>query len=221
MNKQFLKLILISPLLAALFSGCVQNPAVDPTAADEDGLVPQASGLDSVSAAFAFDLSGARVYLEPLGIEYNRRFSDIGSPFRAEDYELKEKDVAKLQELMGRTLGERFLAPRNSELVTDPADADYTMQLDLRRFSIGAPLDSSTSMMLRVYTDRSAWGTLTGELRDSQGNPVMRFSDRRDVGDNFGAFGPTRFDQFNRVTFWHDMRIDLNRAFSSLDKSLQ
>ncbi|MFD1217372.1 MULTISPECIES: hypothetical protein [Microbulbifer] len=220
MNMRFLKVLFAAPLVLTLMAGCAQQPSAEDQAAIEDGLVPKASGLDSVSAAFAFDLSGAKVYMEPLSIDYNKRFARASSPFREADYRLDEKDRAKLQALIGETLGERFLAPRNSELVTDRSEADYVMQLDLRRFSIAAPLEPSAGVW-RVYADQSAWGVLSGELLDSQGNPVMRFSDRREMGDNFGSLGPNRFDRFNRVTFWADMRTDLRRAFRSLDKTLQ
>lgn len=216
-RKSFLSLLLLT---AALLAGCAQQPVATPE--DEaDGLLPRKTGLDSVSAAYAFDLSGAKVYLEPVAVEYNKRYPRIGSPLRAKDYELDEKDVAKLQEVMGETLSERFLSPRRSELVADRSQADYVMKLDLSRFSLGAPLDPQP-FLWRVYTDQSAYGTLSGELQDSNGNPVMRFSDRRDIGENFGGVGPAgRFERFTSVTFWRDMKIDLRRAFASLDESLR
>lgn len=216
-HKSFLSLLLLT---AALLTACAQQPVATPE--DEaDGLVPRKTGLDNVSAAFAFDLSGAKVYLEPVGVAYNKRYPRPGSPLRAKDYELDEKDIVKLQELMGQTLSERFLAPRQSELVADRAEADYVMQLDLSRFSLGAPLDPQP-WLWRVYTDQSAYGTLSGELKDSDGNPVMRFSDRRDIGENFGNLGPAgRYERFTSVTFWRDMKIDLRRAFASLDESLR
>lgn len=216
-RKSFLSLLLLT---AALLASCAQQPVATPE--DEaDGLLPRKTGLDSVSAAYAFDLSGAKVYLEPVAVEYNKRYPRIGSPLRAKDYELDEKDVAKLQEVMGETLSERFLSPRRSELVADRSQADYVMKLDLSRFSLGAPLDPQP-FLWRVYTDQSAYGTLSGELKDSNGNPVMRFSDRRDIGENFGGVGPAgRFERFTSVTFWRDMKIDLRRAFASLDESLR
>lgn len=215
--KKALSLLLLATVLLA---GCAQQPVASPE--DEaDGLLPRKTGLDSVSAVFAFDLSGAKVYLEPVGVEYTKRFPSAGSSLRAEDYELREKDLTKLQALMGETLSERFLAPRRSELVADKAEADYVMQLDLSRFALGAPLDPQP-WVWRVYTDQSAYGTLSGELKDSSGNPVMRFSDRRDIGENFGNLGPAgRFERFTSVTFWRDMRVDMRRAFASLDKSLR
>lgn len=216
-RKSFLSLLLLT---AALLASCAQQPVATPE--DEaDGLLPRKTGLDSVSAAYAFDLSGAKVYLEPVAVEYNKRYPRIDSPLRAKDYELDEKDVAKLQEVMGETLSERFLSPRRSELVADRSQADYVMKLDLSRFSLGAPLDPQP-FLWRVYTDQSAYGTLSGELQDSNGNPVMRFSDRRDIGENFGGVGPAgRFERFTSVTFWRDMKIDLRRAFASLDESLR
>ncbi|WP_299595121.1 hypothetical protein [uncultured Microbulbifer sp.] len=215
--KQITSLLLLA---VVLLTGCAQQPVASPE--DEaDGLLPRKTGLDSVSAAYAFDLSGAKVYLEPVGVEYTKRFRGAGSPLSAKDYELRDKDMARLQEVMGETLSERFLAPRRSELVADKSEADYVMQLDLSRFALGAPLDPQP-WLWRVYTDQSAYGTLSGELQDSSGNPVMRFSDRRDIGENFGGLGPSgRFERFNQVTFWRDMKVDMRRAFASLDESLR
>nr|WP_010131757.1 hypothetical protein [Microbulbifer agarilyticus] len=205
---------------AVLVAGCVQTPVASPSD-EQDGLVPRKTGLDSVSAAFAFDLSGAKVYLEPVAVEYTRRSPSAGSPLRPKDYELRNKDLVKLQALLGETLSERFLQPRQSELVADRAEADYVMQLDLSRFALGAPIDPMVSPW-RSYTTQSAHGVLSGELTDTNGNPVMRFSDRRDIGENFGSLGPHgRLERFNNVTFWSDMRVDLRRAFASLNESLR
>ncbi|WP_066961249.1 hypothetical protein [Microbulbifer sp. Q7] len=215
--KKTLSLLLFTALFLA---GCAQQPVATPE--DEaDGLLPRQTGLDHVSAAYAFDLSGAKVYLEPVGVEYTKRFPRAGSPLRAKDYELRDKDMVRLQEVMGEAVSERFLAPRRSELVADRAEADYVFQLDLSHFSLGAPLEPQ-AYLWRVYTDQSAYGTLSGELKDSNGNPVMRFSDRRDIGENFGNLGPGgRFERFTSVTFWRDMKVDLRRAFASLDESLR
>ncbi|MFV8781272.1 hypothetical protein ACNKU7_02510 [Microbulbifer sp. SA54] len=222
-SRKFNKFLMFLLLPLALVAGCAQQGSVDGIDAQsvDDGLLPRKTGLDSVSAAYAFDLGGAKVFLEPVNIEYRKRYHSIGSPLRDKDYELEDKDLARLQELMGETLAEAFLAPRRSELVENRADADYVLQLDLKRFALAAPLDPS-AWITRVYADNSADGTLVGELKDSEGNPVMRFSDRREIGDNLGAFGTmNRYERFNRVTFWSDMKIDMRRAFSSLDKSLR
>lgn len=184
------------------------------------GLQPRASGLDSVAAAFAFDLSGAGVYVAPVDIDYTKRFSGPGQPLRARDYELDAKDRARLQELMAQTFSEKFLAPRNSHLVADPQGVDYTLQLRLENFSLAAPLEP-TAWQWRVYTGQSAYGVLVGELYNREGKLVMRFRDRRDIGDRFGGPGPGRLERFTSVTFWADMKVDLRRAFSSLDKSLR
>ena len=216
-HQVFLSFLLF---VAVLSTGCVQQPVATPE--DEaDGLLPRSTGLDRVSAVYAFDLSGAKVYLEPVGVAYSKHSRNVGSPLRAEDYELRDKDIAKLQEVMGETFSERFLSPRRSALVPDKSEADYVMQLDLSRFSLGAPLDPQP-WLWRVYTDQSAYGVLSGELKDRNGNAVMRFSDRRDIGENFGNLGPSgRFERFTSVTFWRDMKVDLRRAFASLDESLR
>lgn len=207
----------------ALVGGCAQQPATGEAsteAAASGGLVPRKTGLDSVSAAYAFDMSGAKVYLEPVRIEYTKQFRKPDL-LRAKAYELDGRDLQKLQDVMAQTLSERFLAPRQSQLVSSRAEADYVMQLDLSRFSLGAPLDPSP-WVWRVYTDQAAYGVLSGELRDRGGNTVMRFSDRRDIGENFGGPGVDgRFEQFNSVTFWSDIKVDMRRAFASLDQSLR
>jgi hypothetical protein len=185
-----------------------------------DGLQVRASGLDSVAAAFAFDLNSAKVYVAPLQIEYSKHSAGARSGLRAKDYELDAKDRTRLQELMAQTFSEKFLAPRNSQLVSEAQQADYTFQPRLEKFSLAAPLDPAP-WLWRVYTDQSAYGVLAGDLYDREGNLVMRFSDRRDIGESFGGFASGNVERFTSVTFWADMKIDLRRAFFSLDKSLR
>jgi len=216
-----LPFVLFSLLLLA---ACAQRPPVTgqslSAGAAADGLQPRSSGLDEVAAAFAFDLSGASVYVAPVQVDYRKRFSAPGS-LRARDYELDAKDRQKLDALMAQTFSEKFLAPRNSHLAENPANADYRLQLSLENFSLAAPLEP-TAWLWRVYTEQSAYGVLSGTLYDRNGNVVMRFRDRRDIGDQYGALsGPGRFERFTSVTFWADMKVDMRRAFASLDKSLR
>ncbi|MBB3062051.1 hypothetical protein [Microbulbifer rhizosphaerae] len=202
-----------------LFSACTQQAA--PTEAETaDGLQPRTSGLDSVAAAFAFDLSGSAVYVVPVEIDYTKRVAGPGQPLRARDYELDARDRARLQELMAEIFSEKFLSPRNSQLVADPQVADYTLQLRLERFSLAAPLEPS-AWLWRVYAEQSAYGVLVGELYNDEGKLMLRFRDRRDIGEKFGGLGPGRLERFTSVTFWNDMKVDLRRAFSSLDKTLR
>ncbi|MFC6633251.1 hypothetical protein [Microbulbifer taiwanensis] len=224
MRNFSLPFVLVSLFLAA----CAQQPSPQGNAlsaaagADTSaaGLQPRKSGLDQVSAVFAFDLSGASVYVAPVQIDYTKRFS-APATLRARDYELDQKDRQKLDEVMAQTFSEKFLAPRGSQLAASPANADYTMKLSLENFSLAAPLEPS-GWLWRVYTEQSAYGVLVGTLYDRNGNAVMRFRDRRDFGDTFGTLsGPGRFERFTSVTFWADMRVDLRRAFSSLDRSLR
>ncbi|MCH9690846.1 MAG: hypothetical protein K0U59_02095 [Gammaproteobacteria bacterium] len=218
LRKQLFTLLLPT-LILALFAGCAQQRSFDETAA-KDGLEVRKTGLDSVAAAYAFDMSGAKVYLEPLIIEYSKQYPR-DRPLTAKDYELDQKDVNRLQELMAATFNQKFLTPRNSSLIAEQQQADYTLQLKLEKFSLAAPLTPSP-WLWRVYTDQSAYGVLSGELRDRNGNLVMRFRDRRDIGENFGSFGFNGdFERFTSVTFWADMRTDLRRAFTSLDKALR
>lgn len=207
-----------------LLGACSQQPAAPatatPAASESDGLLPRKSGLDQVSAVFAFDLSGATVYVAPVEIDYTKRFSSAISTLRSRDYELDGKDRARLNDVMAEAFTSRFLAPRNSRLVADRSQADYVLELGLDKFSLAAPLDPLDRAWW-VYVDQSAYGVLTGTLYDRDGNVVMRFRDRRDIGENFGGIGGARFERFNNVTFWTDMQVDMRRAFASLDRSLR
>ncbi|BBM01718.1 hypothetical protein [Microbulbifer sp. GL-2] len=223
------KLFLISFLGATLIlTACVQSPvfkaeapANDSVQAQPDGLEPRPSHLDEVSAAFALDLSGAKIYVAPVQIEYSKRFSSLPrSNYREKDYELDQRDLQRLNSLLAKTFSAKFLSARNGELVPEQAEADYTLAMSLEKFSVAAPLDPSP-WAWRVYTEQSAYGVLVGTLFDRDGNAVMHFRDRRDIGENFGSTGPGgRLERFTSVTFWSDMRVDMRRAFASLDKSL-
>lgn len=221
MGKVLLPLIICALTLLGACSQQSAAPTGPESAAGSDGLVPRASGLDAVSAAFAFDLSGASVYVAPVEIDYTKRFGTGPGHLRTRDYELDAKDRARLRNVMAEAFASRFLTPRNSHLAADRSQADYVLQLGLDNFSLAAPLEP-TAWLWRVYTDQSAYGVLTGTLYDRNGNAVMRFRDRRDIGDNFGGpIGGARFERFTSVTFWSDMRVDSRRAFASLDKSLR
>lgn len=218
----FLSLVLMG---ACAQQASVQQPAVEASArgaAGAQGLQPRASGLDSVSAVFAFDLSGAAVYVAPVEVDYRKRFPSAIGSLHVRDYELDSRDRERLNKLMAETFGEKFLAPRNSHLVANRSQADYVLQLRLEDFALAAPLDPTATWVWRVYTDQSAYGVLAGTLYDRKGNALMRFSDRRDIGENYGALsGAQRFEHFTSVTFWTDMKVDLRRAFASLDRSLR
>ncbi|MCW8126817.1 hypothetical protein [Microbulbifer halophilus] len=222
MRNLLLSCFVFSLLLSA---GCARQaaapaaPVAVPAAAD--GLQARASGLDQVAAVFAFDLSGASVYVAPVEIDYRKRFDRATDKLRARDYELETKDREKLNGLMAETFAERFLAPRNSRLAQRRQNADYVLKLRLENFSLSAPLEPSAHYW-RVYTQQSAYAVLTGTLYDRDGNPVMRFRDRREIGDNFGrGVRGSNLDRFTSVTFWSDMKVDMRRAFGSLDKSLR
>ncbi|MCO1333350.1 hypothetical protein MO867_03255 [Microbulbifer sp. OS29] len=224
------KLFILPFISAALLIGaCAQEPSqrgqIGPVEAasqvDSQGLAPRSSGLDEVAAAFAFDMSGAKVFVAPVEIGYTKRFSSVPrNSYREKDYELDQKDLQQMNALLARTFAEKFLAPRNSVVVADQQEADYTLSLSLEKFSVAAPLEPS-AWAWRVYTEQSAYGVLVGTLYDREGNPVLRFRDRRDIGENFGGPGPGgRLERFTSVTFWSDMRVDMRRAFASLNRTL-
>ncbi|WP_444928730.1 hypothetical protein ACJJIF_12725 [Microbulbifer sp. SSSA002] len=223
-----MKRIFILPLLgmALLVGACAHQSGEggepEPAAqTDSLGLLPRSSTLDEVAAAFAFDISGASVFIAPVKVDYTKRFSSVArSRYREKDYELDEKDMQQMNALLAKTFTEKFLAPRNSTVTENPQQADYTLSLSLEKFSVAAPLDPSP-WTWRIYTEQSAYGVLVGTLYDRKGNAVMHFRDRRDIGENLAAYGPAgRLERFTSVTFWADMRIDMRRAFASLNRTL-
>ncbi|GAB2874177.1 hypothetical protein ACCI51_06025 [Microbulbifer echini] len=210
----YLPLFLFSVILAA----CSQQTAV---AERSDGLQARPSQLDEVAAAFALDLGGARVYIAPAEIEYSKRFS---SPFRRhyreKDYQLDLRERQRLDALLAQAFTEKLLKPRNARQVLEQVEADYTLSISLQRFSLAAPLEPSP-WAWRIYTEQSAYAELKGTLYNRDGSAVMHFRDRRDIGENLGSAGPGgRLQRFTNVTFWSDLRVDMRRAFASLDKSL-
>ncbi|MFI2812969.1 hypothetical protein [Microbulbifer sp. YPW16] len=214
--------------LVLVVAGCAQTDpsgsalaVANPGAASATGLQPRASGLDSVAAAFAFDLANASVYVAPLQIGYRKRSADVRERLNAGDFQLDARERERMQQLMEEALAERFLQPRNSRLAGSPAQADYRLQLRLENFALSAPLEAPT-WSRRTFTEQSAYGVLAGELYDRDGNLVMRFRDRRDIGENPGSLASGgQLQQFSGPIFWADMRVDMRRAFSSLDRSLR
>ena len=184
------------------------------------GLQPRPSGLDSVEAVFAFDVSGAAVFVQPLQIDYRAPSNTGPRPLGEREARLDSSEQARLHELMAQTFAERFLAPRGSSLAVDPGKADYRLQLQLDNFALAGPLQPPTAQR-RIFADQSAYGVLIGTLYDRNGNVVMRFRDRREIGERGGNIGPGSLHIFSGATFWSDMRIDMRRAFSALDRSLR
>lgn len=221
--------ILLLPILgaAAILVACAQpgpsglavgGPQPGVTGA---GLQVRSGGLDRVAAAFAFDLSNTSVYVAPVQVQYRERSGDVRARLRARDFELDTRERERLQRVMEESFSERFLQPRNSGLAASPAQAGYRLQLRLENFALSAPLETPTGTR-RVLTEQSAYGVLAGELYDREGNLVMQFRDRRDIGENPGSlFGGGQLQQFSGPVFWADMRADMRRAFSSLDRALR
>ncbi|WP_444887370.1 hypothetical protein [Microbulbifer sp. JMSA008] len=208
------------PFLAflLLITACSQQSTLQDRS---DGLEARPSQLDEVAAAFALDLSGAKVYIAPVQIDYTKRFSSLPRrQYREKDYELDQRDLQRLNTLLAQSFSNKLLKPRNAQQVSEQAEADYTLSLSLQDFSLAAPLDPSP-WTWRVYTEQSAYAQLVGTLYDRNGSAVMHFHDRRDIGENLGSSGPGgRLERFTSVTFWSDMRVDIRRAFASLNRSL-
>ncbi|SDJ99583.1 hypothetical protein [Microbulbifer yueqingensis] len=219
----------IVPVLGAsvLTVACAQplpsRPHLDgpETAVAREGLQSRSANLDQVAAAFAFDLSNASVYVAPIQVQYRERSRDVRERLHARDFEFDARERERLQRLMEGAFAERFLQPRNSRLATSPAEADYRLQLRLEDFALSAPLEPPTWTQ-RTLTEQSAYGVLAGELYDRDGKLVMQFRDRRDIGENPGSLtAGGQLQQFSGPVFWGDMRADMRRAFSSLDRALR
>ncbi|MEW5248379.1 hypothetical protein [Microbulbifer discodermiae] len=185
------------------------------------GLVPRAggAGLNSVEAAFALDVSGASVYVEPLVIDY-RRSAQTGPRRLGEgDLQLGPSDRARLQSLTAGAFNERFLGPRGGRLATDPGGADYRLRLRLENFALSGPLQLTTGLQ-RTFARSSAQGTLTGGLYNREGQLVMRFRSRNLYRERAGGLGSARFERFSSASFWAETRASMRRTFSSLGASL-
>ncbi|GMG87895.1 hypothetical protein [Biformimicrobium ophioploci] len=203
--------------LAGLLASCAQAPQA-PSEAHLNSV--RASGLDHVATVFAFDLAGASVFVAEPELEYRRRSSSDFPRHSPEDFELDDRNRARLRDVMETAFAESFLAPRRSTVAASVDEADYRMQFGFEDFGIAAPLDLEP--MTRYYAQYSASGKLYGRLYDREGNLVMEFNDRRDIGDNWGrGMNGGNLDRFTRITFWSDMRNDMRKAFKSLDRALQ
>ncbi|SEA09388.1 hypothetical protein [Microbulbifer marinus] len=232
MRNVFLPLVLASPLFLA---ACGQQPAVSGDAlsasgagahaairseAGARGLLPRRSGLDAVAAAPALNLSGASVYLAPLEIDYRSQDASSLQPIGFRNRTLDASERARLQQTMAQAFAENFLGPRGGRLAAGSGAADYTLRLRLTNFYLPAPLEQTTRLR-QVFSESVAYGTLSGTLYDRSGNVVLQFRDRREFGDTFAGSGGERLQRFSPPAFWADMRMDLRRAFSSLDRSLR
>ena len=205
--------------------GCSSQGGPAPAAAlPADGgraaaLQPRAGGLDQVSAMSPLDLGGATVYVAPLEIDYRSTASQGKQPLGFSNRTLDAGARARLQETMAQAFAERFLSARGGRLVSDAGGADYTLHLRLEKFYLPAPLEQTTRLR-EVFSESSAYGTLSGTLSDARGGVVLQFRDRREFGEDFPSLGPGRLQRFSPPSFWADMRMDLRRAFGSLHQSV-
>ncbi|WP_141398490.1 MULTISPECIES: hypothetical protein [Microbulbifer] len=228
---------ILAAATVALLSGCATEPTSRSATASapsahltmigdagprgrSDGLQPRSSSLDQVSAVFALDLSGARVYVAPLEIDYRRQRPSSMQPLGLRNRELSSGDRARLQEVMEQAFAERFLGRRGGRLTPDSRTADYTLRLRLDNFYLPAPLEQTTRLR-QVFSESVAYGTLAGTLYDRQGNAVLQFRDRREFGGTLAGAGGERLQRFSPPAFWADMRMDIRRIFDSLDQSLR
>ncbi|SHF88184.1 hypothetical protein SAMN04487965_2842 [Microbulbifer donghaiensis] len=200
-------------------SGAGAHAAIRSEAGGE-GLVPRRSGLDAVAAAPALNLSGASVYVAPLEIDYRSQDASSIQPLGFRNRTLNDSERARLQQTMAQAFAENFLAPRGGRLAASSGAADYTLRLRLDNFYLPAPLEQTTRLR-QVFSESVAYGTLAGTLYDRRGKAVLQFRDRREFGDTFTGSGGERLQRFSPPAFWGDMRMDLRRAFSSLDRSLR
>jgi len=205
--------------------GCTgqSTPAVSPrpdSSVGTAGLAQRASGLDRVAAASGLNLGGAAVYVAPVEISYRSPAAEGTQPLGFRNRTLDTDARTRLQEAVTQAFAERVLAPRGARLAAGAGAADYTLHVRLDDFFLPAPLEQTTRLR-EVFSQNSAYGTLSGTLSEGSGRVVLQFSDRREFGESFSNLGSDRLQLFSPPAFWADMRMDMRRAFGSLDKSLQ
>ncbi|WP_346837725.1 hypothetical protein [Microbulbifer sp. SAOS-129_SWC] len=188
--------------------------------ASASGLVARGGGLDQVAVATGLNLNGAAVYVAPIAISYRSPAAAGTQPLGFRNRTLDADALARLNDTVAQAFAERFLAPRGARLVSSADAADYTLHLRLDDFFLPAPLQQTTRLR-EVFSEHTAYGTLSGSLSDSRGRVALQFRDRREFGESFANLSSDRLKLFSPPAFWADMRTDLRRAFSSLDRSLR
>jgi hypothetical protein len=226
--RAFLSIRVLVPFLTTLGIGLAlpttgQNPSAAPATAS---VTPAAAGLTDVKSTFDSlkvlpdsleQGQPLKIIIMPLHIDYAKR-RDTQPYYRDSDFQLSTRDTELLQKALADTFTESWFSQRQWQLVTDPAAADLKLSVDFKQFWLAAPLQENITVS-RTYAQDSARFTLSGRLqRISDQQPVLEFSDKRKVKP-LGA-PPGKMDRFNAVTFWRDMRREMDIIAHQLNRAI-
>lgn len=154
----------------------------------------------------------------PLQIEYPKRRRDMQPYYRESDFQLSPKDVEQLHKTLSQAFADSWFKQHKWQLVTDPATADLKLFVDFKEFWLAAPLKEDINVS-RTYTEQSARFTMAGRIeRAGDRQAIVEFSDKRKLRQLGGPRG--RMDRFNVVTFWRDVRLDLENVARQLDRAV-
>lgn len=216
-------LLLTSLFVSVTMPASAQNgPAAKgaSTGAASAGLTEVKSQLDTVRVLpDAFGASRPlKIAVMPLQVEYPKRRRDLQPYYRESDFQLSTKDVERLQKTLSQAFADTWFKQQQWQLVTDPATADLKLFVHFKEFWLAAPLKEDINVS-RTYTEESARFTLSGRIeRAGDQQRIVEFSDKRRLRQLGGPRG--RMDRFNVVTFWRDMRLDLDNIARQLERSV-
>lgn len=216
-----LKTIFLKTLLACCLTGTVAAADVTATNVAADNALPAIpdSTIDELRAQpFAIGAPGQplKIAVMPISISYAKRRHDSQPYYRDSDFQLSEKEVVLLQKAAADAFAKTWFGPQHWQLVSDPAQADAHLLLEFKDFWLAAPLKESIHVA-KTYAEESARFTLHGRVeRASNHEHLAEFRDRRRLKQT--GMQPSRVDRFNAITFWRDMRRDLESMASQLSR---
>lgn len=203
--------------ILALAMACTQAFAATERATNQHSLQTiDAKGLDQLQVT-PDGLPGTPLQVAVIvNVSYSTRKHEPQPYYREADFQLTPEDLDQLRKTAGAAFGKTLFEPRGWQLATDPARADAQLVLELDEFWLAAPLRESIHVS-KTYTEESARFTLKGRL-EQQGRPLFDFNDKRRLRQL--GMPPSRVQRFNVVTFWRDMRLDLERVAGALQSKL-
>jgi hypothetical protein len=164
----------------------------------------------------AFDTAALKIAIVPVHVEYSKQKHDPQPYYRETDFQLNERDVALLQQTVAEAFTKAWFEKRHWQLVTDPATADIRLVIEFKELWLAAPLNESIHVA-KTYTEESARFTLAGRIeRTSDQQHLTEFSDKRRLRQL--GMQPNRFERFSAVTFWRDMRRELDTVAGQLNR---
>jgi len=154
--------------------------------------------------------SVGQLSLAPIKITYshNRESSRI---YNDEDFELKEREVNKLQREAEKAFAKYFNSADKEQNA-----ASYQLELHFDKLFLTAPLQEDTQVD-KVFAEESGRMLLKGVIRtnDQEGKVVASFVDKLDIGIERQV--PRRYSS---VRFWSDMNHTLRRVAGKLQRSV-